>query len=98
MRETLFEKTFNMKKNDKYFSNKYINIECFNENGITYVFLAGRWTGKDDKRMEIPAGFRFVECKIENNEADIIFLKNDVPLHIFYALTNRNKNGISFKY
>ncbi len=94
-RETLFELNFNMKKNDKHFSNKYFNIEVFVENGITYIFLPGRWTSKDDKRLKIPKGWEFVECVFNNDEVDIRFQKDGVPLHIMYALTNR-KNGIRF--
>lgn len=90
-RETLFELNFNMKKNDKHFSNKYFNIEVFMENGITYTQLFGRWTSNDDKKIALPEGYEFVECKFSNNEVDIIFQKKDVPLHIFYKLTNRKK-------
>ena len=90
-KEIIYEKWFNMKKNDSMFSNKYFNIEIFTENSHTYIFLPGRWTSQDDRLVQVPDGWEFVMCKYENNEVDCSFLKKDVPLHITFKLTNKKE-------
>jgi len=93
LRETLFEINFNMKKADSHFSNKYLNLEVFVENGITYTFLSGRWTSNDDKKLKIPNGYSFVECVFNNDNVYIRFKNGDVPLEVMYTLTNRKKRN-----
>lgn len=89
--EYLYRKNFTMKKNDEAFSNIYDCMTIEKDDKLIYINFCGRWTGKDDYTMLLPAEMEFVGCEFFSNKIQCNFTYSAKPIKVIHKLTNKKE-------